>query len=748
MHKYFSLLIFFALFFNCSTDKKKQENFSIIPFPSKVVAKEGFSNVSKITVSNKNVLAIKQLYSWLTGLTFFEGSVTSGTENVRMSIDKTLPAAAYFLTINKDDIHIKYKTVEGLRNAISTLLQLHDLNEGKFPLCSIEDQARFSYRGMHLDVSRHFFQVEELKKFIDYLAFYKYNKFHWHLTDDQGWRIEIKQYPKLQDIAAFRKETLVGHYNDQPHQFDGKRYGGFYTQDQAREIVAYAHARGVEVIPEIEMPGHSSAALSAYPELACSEGPFAAATKWGVFSDVFCPTEQTFTFLENVIDEIIPIFPSEYIHIGGDECPKTAWKKSAFCQKLIKQQGLVDEHGLQSYFIQRMEEYINSKGKKIIGWDEILEGGLAPNATVMSWRGEQGGIDAAMQDHPVIMTPTTYCYFDYYQSDHEDEPLAIGGLIPYEKVYHYEIIPEELPEEKHNYILGGQGNIWTEYLPTFDLVEYMGLTRMATLSEVLWKSSDQKDFSRFNRNLFQHIQYWNDKGVRMANHMNDVVATIDVKPGKGVFITPRSKFAEAKKYYQSPDVDDFKVQTSESVACDVDGTYRFYHEFNGKKGKDCIVEFKSHLGNQASIALSNPPHEKYSGNGGQSLINGVMGPSDRYGGYEWLGFLGLDLVAAIDLQNQHKLNSIKFKFFKGEGQWIYLPASIQVSGSTDGNTYDLIASTDNITSDGKIANIELLIDKKSYRYLKINIENYGIIPAERQGGGNKSWLFIDEIIIQ
>ncbi|NQU35221.1 MAG: beta-N-acetylhexosaminidase [Bacteroidetes bacterium] len=313
------------------------------------------------------------------------------------------------------------------------------------------------------------------KKYIDLLAFYKFNTFHWHLTEDQGWRIEIKKYPKLAEISSMRKETLLGHYGDKPHKFDGKPYGGYYTQDEVREIVVYASDRQITVIPEIEMPGHSLAALAAYPELGCTGGPYEVATRWGVFEDIYCTKEETFEFLENVLLEVMELFPSKYIHIGGDEAPKSRWKECSTCQAVIVREGLRDEHELQSYFIQRMEKFLNSHGRRIIGWDEILEGGLAPNATVMSWRGTEGGIAAARQDHDAIMTPGSHCYFDHYHANRELEPLAIGGFTTLEKVYSYEPVADSLTSEEANHIMGAQGNVWTEYMETPEYVEYMVL---------------------------------------------------------------------------------------------------------------------------------------------------------------------------------------------------------------------------------------------------------------------------------
>ena len=329
----------------------------------------------------------------------------------------------------------------------------------------------------------------------------RFNNFHWHLTEDQGWRIEIEKYPELNNIGSFRDSTLIGHYTDKPWQFDKTRYGGFYTKKEIKEVVRYAEERGINVIPEIEMPGHSQAAVSSYPEFGCTGEQVGVAPLWGVFKEIYCSKNETFDFLEDIIDEVVELFPGKYIHIGGDEAPKTNWKACGNCQDVIKREGLKDEHELQSYFITRMEQYINSKGKQIIGWDEILEGGLAPNATVMSWRGISGGLEAAKMNHEVIMTPNATCYLDHYQAkDTANEPLAIGGYTPIEEIYNYEPIPDELDESLHKYIIGAQGNVWTEYMKTSDHVEYMVFPRIFALSEVVW-AENKPSFSDFENKV-------------------------------------------------------------------------------------------------------------------------------------------------------------------------------------------------------------------------------------------------------
>ncbi len=427
----------------------------------------------------------------------------------------SLGPEGYILEIRPGWIRVKARGGAGFFYAVQTIRQLlppavekGTLLEDKsftLPCLTIRDKPRFAWRGLHLDVGRHFFTADQVCRLLDEMALHKLNTFHWHLTEDQGWRIEIKKYPKLTEIGSRRAETPLP---SNRHKGDGKPYGGYYTQDEVRSVVAYAAKLHIRVLPEIEMPGHCQAALAAYPELSCTGGPFQVATRWGIHKDVYCAgKEKTFQFLQGVIDEVVKLFPFEYIHIGGDECPKDRWKHCPLCQARIKKLGLKDEHELQSWFITRMEKYINSKGKKIIGWDEILEGGLAPNAAVMSWRGIKGGIAAAKAAHYVVMSPTSHCYFDYYQSkDRAHEPPAIGGFLPLEKVYSYEPVPKALGPKKARFIMGLQGNIWTEYIPTFSQVEYMAWPRGCALAEVGWSPKEGKNLKNFKARLKKHIQ--------------------------------------------------------------------------------------------------------------------------------------------------------------------------------------------------------------------------------------------------
>jgi hexosaminidase len=436
----------------------------------------------------------------------------------------------YELTVTEEKVSVRAASASGLFYGMQTLLQLlppqiyqrdytlvPQNTEWTIPAVEIRDYPRFEYRGMHLDVGRHFFPVEFIKKYIDLMAMHKMNHFNWHLTEDQGWRIEIQQYPRLTEVGGWRDSTLVGHYGSDI--YDGKEYGGYYTQDEVREIVEYARQRHITVVPEIEMPGHASAALAAYPEFGCKQNKdYQVKTTWGIFEDIYCPSEQTFIFLENILVEILELFPGEYIHIGGDEAPKKPWEESELAQQVIEREGLADEEELQSYFITRIEEFLNANGRQIIGWDEILEGGLAPNATVMSWRGMEGGIEAAKQQHNVIMTPTSHAYLDYYQADAETEPLAIGGFTPLKEVYNFEPVPEELTVEESQYILGAQGNVWTEYMHTGDKVEYMAYPRASAIAEVTWSPKTKRNWTDFWRRIQTHFDRFDILNINAAEH--------------------------------------------------------------------------------------------------------------------------------------------------------------------------------------------------------------------------------------
>ena len=530
--KIVALFLLVFVISSCSQKLKGGITPQIIPTPLNQDIKEGqfvLNNATGIKYPEALKVSAELLKSFIENGSDFQLKTSNDIEFI---LDSELNnKEGYVLDVQPKKIKIRASTDQGAFYDVQSLKQLlplefenKSLKEKQIAIkcVTIHDAPQFKYRSMHLDVGRHFFSVNFIKKYVDALAMLKMNTFHWHLTEDQGWRIEIKKYPKLQEVGAFRNETLVGHNNDEPQQFDGKRYGGFYSQDEIKDIIAYAQARHVTVIPEIEMPGHSQAAIAAYPELGCSNEKVEVATKWGVFEDIYCTKDETFNFLEDVLDEVLELFPSNYIHIGGDEAPKIRWKTCNDCQHRIKTEGLKDEHELQNYFITRIEKYLNSKGRQIIGWDEILEGGLAPNATVMSWRGIHGAVDAAKQHHNVILTPGSHCYFDHYQSTNSSEPLAIGGFLPLDKVYSFNPIPEELTEEESEYVLGAQGNIWTEYIPTEAQVEYMAFPRILAMSEVVWSNPENKNYDDFVSRVENFNRRLDILDINYANHLYEV----------------------------------------------------------------------------------------------------------------------------------------------------------------------------------------------------------------------------------
>lgn len=537
MRKLTHMLLAGTLILACSScGVETTANYQVIPLPQEVaLSQESPFNLNDGTIIaypehnellKRNAEFLAEYISQSTGHTLQTEALAPGSEAPKGAITLGLDPAignreGYVLTVKADRVTLNGQTENGVFYGIQTLRKSIPAETKAtsilLPAGSIQDEPRFSYRGMHLDVGRHFFPIEFVKKYIDLLALHNMNTFHWHLTEDQGWRIEIKKYPKLTEIGAWRDRTVIGRNTE---EYDNTRYGGFYTQEQAKEIVKYAGERYITVIPEVDLPGHMLAALAAYPEMGCTGGPYEVCPRWGVFEDVLCiGNEKSMQFLEDVMAEIIDIFPSKYIHIGGDEAPRTRWEKCPKCQARIRTEKLkadknhTAEDRLQSYCMTRIEKLLNSKGRQIIGWDEILEGDVAPNATVMSWRGSAGGIKAAQLGHDVIMTPNDYCYFDYYQSeDTRHEPFAIGGFVPLEKVYSLNPTAS-LTEEQAKHILGTQANLWTEYIPTSEQVEYMVLPRMAALAEVQWTQLEKKDYTNFTTRLAGLIGLYRRDGL-------------------------------------------------------------------------------------------------------------------------------------------------------------------------------------------------------------------------------------------
>jgi hexosaminidase len=529
------------------------------------------------------------------------------------------------------------------------------------------------------------------------------------------------------------------------------RYGGFYTQDEIREIVAYAMDRHVTIIPEIEMPGHCMAALASYPELSCTGGPFEVGKAWGVYDDVYCPKEETFKFLEDVLTEVCDLFPGTYIHIGGDEVPKERWKKCVHCQELMKKEGLKDENELESYFIRRIEKFLNSKGKQIIGWDEILEGGVAPNAAVMSWRGTEGGIAAAKLKHSVVMTPGGYCYFDYYQGNPQYEPLAIGGYTPIEKVYSYEPVPSELSPDEQQYILGAQGNVWTEYINTPRQVEYMALPRMAALAEVDWSPKSARDYPDFQRRLLKHFSLLDRISVNYSKAIYEIKSSVKrTTEENGILFALSTPFNPDGVRYTTDDTDPSEHSDiyDRPLIITKNTTVRYaYFENHQRMGNILEQSFYISKSTGKKVYLKYPPHENYPGNGAFTLVDGIRGDTARHG-LNWIGFWGPNLEAVIDFGNQEQFSHLTIDFFRGEASWIYFPKSLEILVSDDTLHWLSVKKLSGEELNKYGQTVTIAIGDRSARYIKIIAENTGKIPDGKPGAGNDSWLFVDEIMIE
>lgn len=776
MRSLINLLV--VLFFPCMVFA---QDITIIPQPASLKRGTGSFNLTKATVlvvpDEGDLPAAEFFNGYLQQFYGFSLAVSNtATKNaIRFYTKKFIKAPdkdGYSFDAMAAGVSISGDTYAGTFYGMQTLIQLLPLNRSatlKIPAVSVQDAPRFNYRGMHLDVGRHFYPVSFVKKYIDYIALHKMNYFHWHLTDDQGWRIEIKKYPKLTSVGGWRNGTIIGRYPGTGN--DGLRYGGFYTQEEIKEVVAYAAKRHITVLPEIEMPGHASAAIAAYPELSCfPEEPtkkfypkdcaWAGDTTgkqvqqtWGVFDDVFCAgQENTFRFLQDVLDEVLPLFPSRMIHVGGDECPKANWKRCPRCQQRMKENGLKDEHELQSYFIQRMEKYLNGKGRKLIGWDEILEGGLAPNAAVMSWRGEEGGIAAAKQNHEVVMTPTGYVYFDYSQTTNEDS-VTIGGYVNLERVYNYDPVPSVLTAGQAKYILGAQANLWSEYLKNTRKVEYMIFPRLSALSEVLWSEPAKKNWADFEKRLQVQFNRYNLWNANYSKAFFDLKSTILPAAGNhGVIWKLETKQRSAQiRYRKHPTGTGFvpaaAAGTLYKIAVPVTSSTSITGwSVTGKtvNGTGVSQEFRFNKATGKKISLASPPADKYASDGAFTLVNGVQNERGMSRSREFLGFeAGADCDATIDFGQVTTIKEIIAHTLEQRGSWIYYPQGMEVFVSADGKLFKSIGTTEVIT-DQKTLKLDLSAPVKT-RYLRVLIRNKGLIPTGLPGADHKAWLFADEI---
>jgi hexosaminidase len=687
---------------------------------------------------------------------FSTGSVGFKANSIVLQPDpKIQHPEGYKLEVTTKGVIVRAQTAMGAFYGLQTLRQLFppalfatQVQLGvswKAPACVVEDAPRFAYRGLHLDVGRHWFPVAFIKQYIDLLAAHKMNRFHWHLTEDQGWRIEIKKYPRLQSIAACRNETLIGHFSELPHRYDGQPYCHYYTQEEVRSVVEYARQRFVTIVPEIEMPGHALAALTAYPSLGCVGSNYATAREWGVFEDVFCAgNEGVFTFLDDVLREVCALFPGEYVHIGGDECPKTRWQACKKCQARMKQEGLNDEQELQSYFIRRAEAMLARHGKKLIGWDEILEGGLAPNATVMSWRGIEGGIAAAQQGHDVIMTPTSFCYFDYYQGQPELEPLAIGGYLPLEQVYAYEPVPDVLTAEQARHILGAQGNLWTEYIPNEAQVTYMVYPRASALAEVVWSPRSKRNWRDFSSRLTTHFQRLDAAKVNYSKAIYAVKAqfeqgqlqlSCDNAPQLKILYTTDGTLPNAKSpIYNGP----VELTRSTFIRCAV------------SDGRSLVQQgsfrFEVHQASGRSYQLNKVP-AKYKGATQYALTDGYLGELKSW--QHWVGIVG-SLEPVIDLGIAKTIQQVRVRCLADLQAHIRLPQKVSCWVSNDGQNFQLKSSL-SVTATNQspaIEELKLSIPDTRCRYVKLVLTTSGPIPPGQPGAGNTAWLFVDEVVVE
>ena len=785
MNRYIMLLVFLLVITGkiFATENLGQTQISIVPKPVKM--KSGIGNflvndhtMLLFTAGSEEAMQTARLFGGyfemsggpvLTAQGVGKGHCYPGGIIFSINAGVKIPAEGYELRVTKNCIFLEASGGAGLFYGMQTLIQLlppelflpdrlQPGKEWKIPCVEIKDAPRFKYRGMHLDVSRHFFPKEFIKRYIDLIALFKMNTFQWHLTDDNGWRIEIKKYPKLMETSAWRVDREDLPWAERPPQKSGEKanYGGYYTQDQIREIVEYARQRHVTIIPEIEMPAHSIEVLAAYPSLSCTGGPFTVppGSYWPNL-DIFCAgNDSVFTFIEDVLKEVIDLFPSQYIHIGGDEADKTRWKECPKCQARIKSEGLKDEKELQSYFIKRIEKFLISKNRKMIGWDEILEGGLAPEATVMSWRGVDGGISAAKQNHDVIMTPTSHCYFDYYQGDPEFEPKAIGSFLSLKKVYLYEPTPTELTNDESRHILGAQGNLWTEYIPTSEHAEYMAVPRMIALAEVTWTKKESKNWKDFQNRMKNQYKRLDNMKVNYCKGSYKVdIGTFYDKKEKVLKTVLESEQQDIPIHY-TLDGNDPTIK-SPVYAGPVAVTGNSYLKagifIDGKlKQKFSESGILIHKAIGKPVKYFQPYSYRYTAGGDGALTNGLRGTVNHREG-TWQGFLGNDMEVLIDLGKEDSIMTVAATFLQNTGSWIFMPDSVIFSLSPDGKRFH---SINEIANDVPKKLDRPVIKQFSQgfpmtkaRYIKVRAKNASVCPPWHEGKGEPCWMFVDEIIV-
>lgn len=752
----------------------KPSEIDVVPYPNyAVIHKGGFDAAGasfhiSSDISDKSRMAIEDFAEHLSLVSGRKSDVTNAPDKgFVFEYEANIPEEGYELDIKSSGTNVKASSFNGFLYAIETIRQMLPVgiygnntlsgDNWILPCATIKDAPRFPYRGQHIDVARHFFGKEEMKKVIDMMLIHKMNTLHWHLTDDQGWRIEIKKYPKLTSVGGWRKGTVIRKDWDSS---DGIRYGGFYTQEDIKEIISYADSKGITVIPEIDLPGHMLAALTAYPEYGCTGGPYEVWKRWGVADDVLCAgNEKTMQFLENILAEVAELFPSKYIHIGGDECPKVRWEKCPVCQAKIKELGLKDGHGytaehfLQSYVMERMENFLATKGKKIIGWDEILEGKPGPDATIMSWRGSQGGIKASKMGHDVIMTPNSHFYFDYYQSkDIDNEPFGIGGYVPVEMVYAYEPFSDDMDDNARSHILGVQANLWTEYVKTPEHLEYMLYPRQAALAEVQWCNMDNRNWERFLNSMSHEAEIYDILGYNYAKHVFQVNSSVTVDNSKECVTVSLFTQGNVPIRYtldgSEPDAN--STLYTKPIEIRSGCTLKATAERSDMKTKTLVREFCENKALGKKIVLNTQPHIKYKYDAPNSLIDGVRG-NMPYSSGEWVGWYKEPLSVTIDMGGKCEYHCASIGAMSVQTDDVFPPLELAASISEDGSNFTkagniTINPEPQGTADG-LRNYSVEFAPTTARFIKVEAKTVDSMPQWHRRAGLPGFLFVDEVIV-
>ncbi|QOD60479.1 family 20 glycosylhydrolase [Polaribacter haliotis] len=769
-YKYIVLILVITIF-SCKKDRVfTMEDIQLIPKPAELNLEKGsfeFDKNTKFVINNDEQIQASEIlaskFKTVANWDLEAVKEAPSSNYIQFILNNNLEKEAYKLNVNNDVIKIEASNFSGFLYGVETIRQLLpaeiesdttvDNITWEIPNITITDAPRFKWRGLMLDVSRHFFEKEYVLKTIDRLAYLKMNTLHLHLVDDQGWRIEIKKYPKLTEVGAWRvdqeNKPWDGRYT--PKLGEKATYGGFYTQEDIKEIVAYAKRRGINVVPEIEMPAHVTSAIAAYPEFSCLEKPVTVPSGglWPI-TDIYCAgKDSTFEFLQDVLTEVMDLFPSKYIHVGGDEATKTNWKTCKDCQKRMKTEGLHDVEELQSYFIKRMERFISSKGRVLIGWDEILEGGLAPGATVMSWRGVKGGLEASEQGHDVVMSPGTHCYFDHYQGPMDTEPLAWGGFTPISKVYKFDPVVETMTEEQAKHVLGGQANVWAEHIPTTSQSEYMIFPRLTALSEVLWSPKKDRSWNEFTPRLKEMFKRYDFQGINYAKSAYTISTETQVNDTTNVIsVSLKNEFSDSDIRYvlNNASLDNEAIPYKEPIELKETTTIKT-SVFKDDKPIGRVFEktFNYHKAVGKKVTYLSKYSNSYKGAGANNMTNIIRGSKNFHDG-QWQAWIGNDMEVVIDLEIPTEISKVSVGSTDNQGPGIYYPTKVEVLLSNDGKNFKRAGVINRALKVNP--NIELkdfIVNFKSQKatFVKVIAKSVKKTP---NGGG--AWLFVDEIVVE